>query len=185
MPPVSSGRTIMGDLDEMLPTNHGFDQFYGNLYHLNAEEEPGERGLTRSIVVLPDGSTFLEKYGPRGVIRSTGRLWGRQHHPGDRGHRTPHQKAHGDRRRRYVRQRHCFHSRAAEAGNPWFVWWNGTRMHFRTHVKDELRGISGQDEYSDGMVEHDMHVGKFSTCSTNSASRTIPLSSIRPTTGRT
>jgi arylsulfatase len=47
------------------------------------------------------------------------------------------------------------------AGKPWFVWWNGTRMHFRTHVKDELRGISGQDEYSDGMVEHDMHVGKF------------------------
>jgi arylsulfatase len=48
-----------------------------------------------------------------------------------------------------------------EAGNPWFVWWNGTRMHFRTHVKSDLRGISGQDEYSDGMVEHDMHVGKF------------------------
>jgi len=47
------------------------------------------------------------------------------------------------------------------AGNPWFVWWNGTRMHFRTHVKDELRGISGQNEYSDGMVEHDMHIGKF------------------------
>jgi arylsulfatase len=47
------------------------------------------------------------------------------------------------------------------AGKPWFVWWNGTRMHFRTHVKPELRGISGQDEYADGMVEHDMHIGKF------------------------
>ena len=49
----------------------------------------------------------------------------------------------------------------AEAGTPWFMWWNGTRMHFRTHVKEELRGISGQDEYADGMVEHDMHVGKL------------------------
>jgi arylsulfatase len=48
-----------------------------------------------------------------------------------------------------------------KAGKPWFVWWNGTRMHFRTHVKQELRGISGQDEYSDGMVEHDLHIGKF------------------------
>jgi arylsulfatase len=48
-----------------------------------------------------------------------------------------------------------------DAGNPWFLWWSGTRMHFRTHVKDELRGISGQDEYSDGMVEHDMHIGEF------------------------
>ena len=47
------------------------------------------------------------------------------------------------------------------AGKPFFVWWNGTRMHFRTHVKEELRGISGQDEYADGMVEHDMHVGQF------------------------
>jgi hypothetical protein len=51
--------------------------------------------------------------------------------------------------------------RIAAAGTPWFVWWNGTRMHFRTHVKPELRGISGQDEYSDGTVEHDMHVGRF------------------------
>jgi len=48
-----------------------------------------------------------------------------------------------------------------EAGNPWFVWWNGTRMHFRTHIKDEIRGISGQNEYADAMVEHDMHVGQF------------------------
>jgi arylsulfatase len=48
-----------------------------------------------------------------------------------------------------------------KAGKPWFVWWSGTRMHFRTHVKPELRGVSGQDEYADGMVEHDMHIGKF------------------------
>jgi arylsulfatase len=54
-----------------------------------------------------------------------------------------------------------FIKRQHEADKPWFVWWNGTRMHFRTHVKPELRGISGQDEYSDGMVEHDMHIGKF------------------------
>jgi arylsulfatase A-like enzyme len=54
-----------------------------------------------------------------------------------------------------------FIDRSVKAGKPFFVWWNGTRMHFRTHVKQELRGISGQDEYSDGMVEHDMHVGKL------------------------
>ena len=54
----------------------------------------------------------------------------------------------------WIREQHA-------AGEPWFCWWNGTRMHFRTHVKDELRGISGQDEYSDGMVEHDMHIGLF------------------------
>ena len=54
----------------------------------------------------------------------------------------------------FIREQHA-------AGKPWFVWWSGTRMHFRTHVKEELRGISGQDEYADGMVEHDMHIGKF------------------------
>jgi arylsulfatase A-like enzyme len=55
----------------------------------------------------------------------------------------------------------AFIEEQTKAGKPWFVWWNGTRMHFRTHVKDELRGISGQDEYADGMVEHDRHIGKF------------------------
>jgi arylsulfatase len=55
---------------------------------------------------------------------------------------------------RFIRDAHA-------RGQPFFVWWNGTRMHFRTHVKEELRGISGQDEYADGMVEHDMHIGKF------------------------
>ncbi len=54
-----------------------------------------------------------------------------------------------------------FIKKAVEAEKPFFVWWNGTRMHFRTHVKEELRGISGQNEYGDGMVEHDMHIGKF------------------------
>jgi arylsulfatase len=54
-----------------------------------------------------------------------------------------------------------FIDRAHQAGKPFYVWWNGTRMHFRTHVKPELRGISGQDEYGDGMVEHDMHVGQL------------------------
>jgi len=54
----------------------------------------------------------------------------------------------------FIREQHA-------AGKPWFVWWSGTRMRFRTHVKEELRGISGQDEYSDGMVEHDMHIGQF------------------------
>jgi arylsulfatase len=54
-----------------------------------------------------------------------------------------------------------FIERAHAQGNPFYLWWNGTRMHFRTHVKPELRGISGQDEYGDGMVEHDRHVGQL------------------------
>jgi arylsulfatase A-like enzyme len=61
-----------------------------------------------------------------------------------------------DRAIEFIKEQHA-------AGVPWFVWWNGTRMHFRTHVKEGLRGVSGQDEYSDGMVEHDMHIGKFLT----------------------
>jgi arylsulfatase A-like enzyme len=68
-----------------------------------------------------------------------------------------------------------------QAGNPWFVWWNGTRMHFRTHVKAEHRGISGQDEYADGMVEHDMHVGKFLRNSMNWTSPTTPSFFTPPT----
>jgi len=147
------GKNHLGDRDEFLPTNHGFDEFFGNLYHLNAEEEPELEDYPGDMV-LQDGRTFREAFGPRGVIHSwaDGRIE-------DTGPLTKQRMETVDDETvaaaiRFIRD-------AEAAGTPWFVWWSGTRMHFRTHVKEELRGISGQDEYSDGMVEHDMHIGQF------------------------
>jgi arylsulfatase len=147
------GKNHLGDRDEHLPTNHGFDEFLGNLYHLNAEEEPENEDYPGDMV-LADGSTFREKFGPRGVIKSTadGEIV-------DTGPLTKKRMETIDEET--VAAAIDFIERANAAGTPFFVWWNGTRMHFRTHVKDELRGISGQDEYADGMVEHDMHVGEL------------------------
>jgi arylsulfatase len=147
------GKNHLGDKDEHLPTNHGFDEFLGNLYHLNAEEEPENEDYPGDMV-LDDGSTFQQKFGPRGVIHSfadgkvedTGPLTKKRMETMD--------DESSDAAIDFIK-------RQVAAGKPFFVWWNATRMHFRTHVKKELRGISGQDEYSDGMVEHDMHVGKF------------------------
>ncbi len=141
------GKNHLGDRDEMLPSNHGFDEFFGNLYHLNAEEEPENEDY-------PKDPEFRKEFGPRGVIHSyaggkiedTGPLTKKRMETVD--------DETSDAAIDFIKKQH-------KAGKPWFVWWNGTRMHFRTHVKKELRGISGQDEYSDGMVEHDMHVGKF------------------------
>ena len=151
------GKNHLGDKDEHLPTNHGFDEFFGNLYHLNAEEEPENEDYPGDMV-LADGKTFREKFGPRGVIHSWAMPDGTQKIE-DTGPLTKKRMETiddetSDRAIEFIREQQA-------AGKPWFVWWNGTRMHFRTHVKPELRGISGQDEYADGMVEHDMHIGKF------------------------
>jgi len=141
------GKNHLGDQDEMLPTNHGFEEFFGNLYHLNAEEEPENEDY-------PKDPEFRKEFGPRGVIHSfaDGKIE-------DTGPLTK-------KRMETVDDETSdaaidFIQRQVKAGKPFFVWWSGTRMHFRTHVKEELRGISGQDEYSDGMVEHDIHIGKF------------------------
>ncbi len=141
------GKNHLGDRDEHLPTNHGFDEFYGNLYHLNAEEEPENEDY-------PKDPEFRKRFGPRGVIKSTadGKIE-------DTGPLTKKRMETIDDDT--VAAALDFIERQHKAGKPFFVWWSGTRMHFRTHVKPELRGISGQDEYSDGMVEHDMHIGQF------------------------
>jgi arylsulfatase len=141
------GKNHLGDKDVHLPTNHGFDEFYGNLYHLNAEEEPEHEDY-------PKNPAFRKEFGPRGVIHSfadgkiedTGPLTKKRMETVD--------DDTSDRAIEFIKKAH-------KDDKPFFVWWSGTRMHFRTHVKEELRGISGQDEYSDGMVEHDMHIGKF------------------------
>jgi arylsulfatase A-like enzyme len=147
------GKNHLGDRDEHLPTNHGFDEFFGNLYHLNAEEEPENEDYPGDMK-LPDGTTFRQKFGPRGVIKSTadGKIE-------DTGPLTKKRMETVDDET--VAAAKDFIQRQHEAGKPWFVWWSGTRMHFRTHIKDEVRCISGQDEYSDAMVEHDMHIGQF------------------------
>ncbi len=147
------GKNHLGDKDEFLPTNHGFDEFLGNLYHLNAEEEPENEDYPGDMV-LADGRTFRQAYGPRGVIKSwaDGRIE-------DTGPLTKKRMETIDDET--VAAAIDFMERQAKAKKPFFVWWNGTRMHFRTHVKPELRGISGQDEYADGMVEHDRHVGQI------------------------
>ena len=144
------GKNHLGDKDEHLPTNHGFDEFFGNLYHLNAEEEPENEDY-------PDPAeypNFRKRFGPRGVIHSfsDGKIE-------DTGPLTKKRMETIDDET--VDAAIDFIKRQHKAGKPFFVWWSGTRMHFRTHVKEELRGISGQDEYADGMVEHDMHVGKL------------------------
>jgi arylsulfatase len=151
------GKNHQGDRDEHLPTMHGFDEFFGNLYHLNAEEEPENRDYPREML-LPNGKTFLEQYGPRGVLKciADGRISQKIENTG------PLTK----KRMETIDEETLaaakdFITRQNTAGKPFFCWWNATRMHFRTHVKEANRGISGQDDYSDGMVEHDRHVGEL------------------------
>jgi arylsulfatase len=163
------GKNHQGDRNEHLPTIHGFDEFFGNLYHLNAEEEPENEDYPRDMV-LKNGMTFLEAFGPRGVLHT----WATDKDDptvDPRFGKVGKQKIEDTglltiKRMETVDDETLaaakdFITRQVKAGKPFFCWWNGTRMHFRTHVKDELRGISGQDEYSDGMVEHDMHVGEL------------------------
>ena len=141
------GKNHLGDKDEHLPTNHGFDEFFGNLYHLNAEEEPENMDY-------PKNPEFRKRFGPRGVLKSSadGEIQ-------DTGPLTKKRMETVDEET--VAGAIDFMERQAASDTPFFLWWNGTRMHFRTHVKEEHRGISGQDEYADGMVEHDMHVGQI------------------------
>ena len=120
------GKNHLGDRDTHLPTVHGFDEFLGNLYHLNAEEEP-------ETYYYPKDPEFKKKYGPRGVLHTWSRRQGRAE---DRGHRPAHAGAHADRRPGDLRRRERSSSTArSRTSKPFFVWFNTTRMHVWTHLK--------------------------------------------------
>ena len=151
------GKNHQGDRDEHLPTMHGFDEFLGSLYHLNAEEEPENRDYPNDMK-LPNGKTFREQFGPRGVLKSKA--------DGNGGQTIENLGPLTKKRMETIDDESMaaakdFITRQAKSDKPFFCWWNGTRMHFRTHIKSEHIGLSGQDEYGDGMVEHDMHVGQL------------------------
>ncbi len=141
------GKNHLGDRDEMLPTNHGFDEFFGNLYHLNAEEEPENPDY-------PTDPAFKEQFGPRGVIKSSadGSIE-------DTGPLTRKRMETVDEE--VTAAALDFMDRATEQDKPFFLWWNSTRMHIFTHLKEESEGVTGYGIYADGMVEHDGHVGQL------------------------
>lgn len=153
------GKNHQGDRDEHLPTMHGFDEFLGNLYHLNAEEEPEHRDYPGGLK-LANGKTFREQFGPRGVLKCKADGKGGQTIE-DTGPLTRKRMETIDDET--VAAAKEFIERQHKSEQPFFCWWNATRMHFRTHVREKNKGISGKsgDEYHDGMVEHDMHVGEL------------------------
>ena len=141
------GKNHLGDRDDMLPTNHGFDEFFGSLYHLNAEEEPENEDY-------PKDPEFKKKFGPRGVLKSfaDGRLE-------DTGPLTRKRMETVDEET--LAGALDFMERAVAQKKPFFVWWNATRMHIFTRLKSESKGVTGLGIYPDGMVEHDSHVGQL------------------------
>ena len=160
------GKNHLGDLNKYLPTVHGFDEFFGNLYHLNAEEEP-ER------LTYPQDPKFKEMFGPRGVLRCKATKtddpteqprWGRI------GKQTIEDSGPLTKKRMETIDDETsdaavdYITRQAKADKPFFCWFNSTRMHAFTHVKAERRdkpGLTARTEYNDGMIEHDAHVGKI------------------------
>ena len=141
------GKNHLGDRDDMLPTEHGFDEFFGNLYHLNAEEEPEHPDY-------PKDPAFKKQWGPRGVIKSSadGKIE-------DTGPLTKKRMETVDEE--VTTAALDFMDRAHKAEKPFFLWWNSTRMHIFTHLKEESKGKTGRGIYADGMVEHDGMVGQL------------------------
>jgi arylsulfatase len=141
------GKNHFGDRDNHLPTAHGFDEFFGNLYHLNAEEEP-------EGYYYPKDPEFRKKYGPRGVIKSwaDGRIE-------DTGPLTTKRMETVDEE--FLTAGLDFLDRAKAANKSFFMWFNSTRMHVWTHLKPESLGKTGIGPYPDGMVEHDGQVGQL------------------------
>jgi arylsulfatase A-like enzyme len=160
------GKNHLGDRNEFLPTVHGFDEFYGNLYHLNAEEEPEQR-------TYPRDPAFRAAVGPRGVLRCKA---SDRDDPtvdprfGKIGKQTIEDTGPLTKKRMETIDDETsaaaidYIQRQARANQPFFCWFNSTRMHFRTHVREEHRsapGFTAKTEYADGMVEHDATVGQI------------------------
>ena len=145
------GKNHLGDRDEFLPTAHGFDEFFGNLYHLNAEQEPENPDY-------PKDPEFRKKFGPRGVLHSWANADGTQ--------KIENTGPLNIERMRTVDEEFLdatekFIDKAHADGKPFFVWFNTTRMHIFTHLKKESVGKTGLGVYPDGMVEHDGHIGRL------------------------
>lgn len=157
------GKNHLGDRNEYLPTVHGFDEFYGNLYHLNAEEEPenpdyptdpefyktkGPRGVLDCVASDVDDPTVDPRFGKVGkqVCKDTGALTKKRMETAD--------EEFLDRTVKFIKKNE-------EAGKPWFAWLATSRMHFYTHLKKESEGVTGLGIFADGMVEHDGHVGQI------------------------
>lgn len=147
------GKNHFGDKDEFLPTMHGFDEFFGNLYHLNAEEEPEDPDY-------PKDPEFRKLFGPRGVLHCRADGKGGQNVE-DTGALTRKRMETIDDE--IVEHALPFIDKAHKDGKPFFVWWNTTAMHFRTHCAPRHKGKSGQGDYNDVMVAHDENAGRMLT----------------------
>ena len=143
------GKNHLGDRDEYLPTMHGFDEFFGNLYHLNAEEEP-------ELPDYPKDPEFRKRFGPRGVLHCFADGKGGQTIK-DTGPLTKKRMETIDEE--ITSGALDWMEKQVKAEKPFFLWYNSTAMHFRTHLADKNRGKSGQDDYSDRMVTHDEQIG--------------------------
>jgi arylsulfatase len=155
------GKNHLGDRNEFLPTVHGFDEFFGNLYHLNAEEEP-------ELPDYPKDPKFKAMFGPRGVLHSWATdkddttndpRWGKvgKQKIEDTGPLTKKRMETIDEE--ITSAALAWMEKQAKANQPFFLWYNSTAMHFRTHLAAKNRGKSGQDDYSDRMVTHDEQIG--------------------------
>jgi arylsulfatase len=144
------GKNHLGDLDEHLPTAHGFDEFFGSLYHLNAEDEPEHPDYFKD-------PQLQKKFGTRGVIHSWANPDGTQKIEAT----GPLNKKRMETIDEEVTKEALRFMTDAKKGNkPFFLWWNSTRMHIWTRLKKESVGKTGLGIYPDGMVEHDGHVGQ-------------------------
>jgi arylsulfatase A-like enzyme len=157
------GKNHLGDRNEYLPTVHGFDEFFGNLYHLNAEEEP-------ELPDYPKDPRFKEAFGPRGVLHCVATdqddltvepRWGKV------GKQTVKDTGPLTKKRMETIDEEItsaalnWMEKQVKADKPFFLWYNSTACHFRTHLADKNRGKSGQDDYSDRMVTHDEQIGQM------------------------